>query len=134
MDEEAPNNSTWLLTLELGQMNMRTQLDDIIMALSTLTNNLNPHAETSTPHIAPTPPATPPPTIADPLCSHIKPAAPSKFDGNQTEGHTFYNSCMLYIKLHTSEFPNNDAKINWVVSYMKTGQAATWADRLIRYE
>lgn len=131
MDEDGPDNSTRLLNLELGQMNIQTQLDTLIAALSTRDNNPNPPTEDPA---APVVSAPPPTTVAEPLRSRIKPAAPSDFDGDRTKGRAFYNSCILYIKLRASEFPNDDAKINWVVSYMKTGRAATWADRLIRYE
>jgi Retrotransposon gag protein/Zinc knuckle len=131
MDEEASDNSARLLNLELGQMNIQTQLDNIIAALGARNNDLNPPAENTATSVAPAPPSA---AIADPFRSRIKPAAPSEFDGDRTKGRAFYNSCTLYIKLRASEFPNDDAKINWVVSYMKNGRAATWADRLIRYE
>jgi hypothetical protein len=44
------------------------------------------------------------------------------------------NSCVLYQSLCAAEFQDDQAKIHWVLSYMKSDCAATFADRTIRYE
>jgi len=44
------------------------------------------------------------------------------------------NSGMLYQLLCTTEFHNDQAKIHWVLSYMKSNCAATFTDCTIQYE
>jgi len=44
------------------------------------------------------------------------------------------NSCILYQLLCVAEFQDDQAKIHWVLSYMKSDHAATFADHTIRYE
>jgi len=44
------------------------------------------------------------------------------------------NQCELYFTLRPSDFPIEEMKVNWALSFMKTGRAATFADRVISYE
>ena len=44
------------------------------------------------------------------------------------------NSCMLYQSLCTAVFHNDQAKIHWVLSYMKSDHTTTFADHSIWYE
>jgi len=44
------------------------------------------------------------------------------------------NSCILYQLLCAAEFQDNQAKIHWVLSYMKSDHAATFANHTIHYE
>jgi hypothetical protein len=116
---------------------MRSQLDDINFALGDIVREFRQlKAPSATPASTANPPplSTPTPTTPAPPRSRLKPATPTEYDGNRTKGRAFYNSCMLYTKLCASEFPDDEAKINWVISYMKGGRAAVWADRTIRYE
>jgi hypothetical protein len=64
----------------------------------------------------------------------IKPATPGEFNGDRTKGRAFLNTCLLYMQLCQDEFPDAGARIHWILSYMKTDRAATWADRIIRFE
>lgn len=132
MDED---ESARLQSLEHGQMNMRTQLDDIQIALNNILTDLGTlrTAAPISPPLAP-PLTTPVPTATVPPRSRLKPATPGEYDGSRAKGRAFYNSCMLYMRLCTSEFPDDQAKINWVLSYMKGGRAAVWADRIVRYD
>ena len=62
--------------------------------------------------------------------SHLaKPAKPSEYDGDHANGHTFFNSCTLYLGLCANEFCNDQAQILWTLSFMKMGRAATFALR-----
>jgi hypothetical protein len=137
-----------LENLEQSQIGMRSQLADIsdhIIALNKTLGNVNialtnlalPPAQAvqGAPPVVPPfnpPPVAPPPTTTQ--CSRLKPAKPTEYNGSRGKGHAFYNSCMLYTRLCPMEFPDDQVKINWVLSYMKGGQAATWADCLIRYK
>jgi hypothetical protein len=65
--------------------------------------------------------------------SRMKPAAPSEFDGSRSKGRAFLNSCELYIGLAPNQFPSDDSKIYWALSYMKGDRAARFTDRTMRY-
>ena len=44
------------------------------------------------------------------------------------------NSCELYIRLAPHQFDSELAQITWTYSYMKSGRAALFVDRALRYE
>ena len=46
----------------------------------------------------------------------------------------FLNSCQTYIRLCLSEFPDEQTKIAWAMSYMKSGRAQRWTARIFRWE
>jgi Retrotransposon gag protein/Zinc knuckle len=75
-----------------------------------------------------TPPTPPAPT---PNASRIKPASPSEFDGDRSKGRAFFNSVNLYIALRSTEFADDQVRICWTLSFMKTGRAAIFADQII---
>jgi hypothetical protein len=136
MDQDTSNieGLARLETLENGQRDMRTQLDDISLDLAALLQALNnqiPAPPQPAPTLPPPPPAN---TTAPPMRSRLKPATPSEYDGDRRKGRAFYNSCMIYTKLCPTDFPDDQARINWVLSYMKGGRASVWADRIIRYD
>jgi len=63
-----------------------------------------------------------------------KPANPPEFNGERSEGLAFLNSCQTYIRLCSNEFPDEQTKIMWAMSYMKTGRAQKWTARIFRWE
>src|SRR5215471_8580463 len=64
----------------------------------------------------------------------LKPATPNDFDGERTKGWAFLNSCNLYISLVPHQFPDKEKTVHWAISYMKTGCAALFTQRVIRYQ
>ena len=62
----------------------------------------------------------------------IKPASPSDFLGDCTTGQAFLNSCELYLQLAPHQFGDDQAKIMWVMSFMKGGRAARFVDRQMK--
>jgi len=66
--------------------------------------------------------------------SRLKAAKPDDFDGDRTKGRAFLNSCQLYFAISAQDFANDQSKIHWVLSYMKGDRAATFADRVLRFE
>jgi hypothetical protein len=66
--------------------------------------------------------------------NRLKPGVPPSFDGDHAKGHAFMNSCILYQSLCAMEFQDDQAKIHWVLSYMKSDHTTTFADRTIHYE
>ena len=79
----------------------------------------------------PTPPTIPSPT---PRIRAPPPALPSEFDGDRSKGPAFLNSCQTYIRLCPDSFSDDQVKITWSLSYMKSGRAAKWAARVFKYE
>src|SRR5215469_9338740 len=75
-------------------------------------------------------------TLEDDAARHppqsIRPALPSEFDGDRSRGKDFWNTCTLYMSMCPSEFPNDNIKISWILSYMKAGRAATLASEAIK--
>jgi hypothetical protein len=62
------------------------------------------------------------------------PAKPSEYDGNRANGRPFFNSVQLYISICGNQFPNDQTRILWTLSFMKSGRAATFANRVFVHE
>jgi hypothetical protein len=109
------------LQTEAQVVDIQSKLDQILSALS---------GNTAAPVVAPIPtvPATPS------RSNRLKPATPSEFDGDRLRGRAFLNSCETYYRLCPDQFIDEQALIIWAMSYMKSGRAARWADRVFRYE
>ncbi|GLB45568.1 putative retrotransposable element tf2 155 kda protein type 1-like [Lyophyllum shimeji] len=81
------------------------------------------------------------PAQSDPLSAQsftrggdrLRPAPPDSFDGEREKGRAFINSCDLYMSLTPDAFPDEQTRINWVLSYMKGGRAARFAARTLRH-
>jgi hypothetical protein len=113
------------------------------VALSEALQNLQLHLESlSLSSVAPvvprTPsqrPSTPPPNVSNPQSSHqLKPATPPDFSGDRKKGRAFLNTCNTYFRLCPQKFQSDQERILWVLSFMKEGRAAKWADQIFRWE
>ena len=69
-------------------------------------------------------------TLQNLICQAPLPALPNEFDGDRSKGQAFLCSCQTYILLCLESFSNNQIKIVWALSYMKSGRAAKWAARI----
>ena len=61
-------------------------------------------------------------------------ALPSEYDGNCSKGQAFLTSCQMCIHLCPDSFPGEHVKITWALSYMKSRQAAKWAEWIFLWE
>ena len=86
------------------------------------------------PRVATPPPQNPTPTPPTPNVRAPPPALPTEFDGDRTKGLAFLNSCQTYIRLCAGSFSDDQTKITWALSYMKSGRASKWAARIFKYE
>jgi hypothetical protein len=77
-----------------------------------------------------TPKTTP---VAAPAKNRLRPGLPSDFDGNRAKGRDFLKSCLLYMSLCSGDFADDQAKILWVLSYMKSRRASDFASELVEY-
>ena len=62
------------------------------------------------------------------------PALPNEYDGDCSKGQAFLTSCQTYICLCLDSFLEEQVKITWAVSYMKSRWAAKWAERIFQWE
>jgi hypothetical protein len=77
-----------------------------------------------------TPKTTP---VAAPAKNRLRPGLPSDFNCNKAKGRDFLKSCSLYMSLCSGDFADNQAKILWVLFYMKSGHASNFASDLVEY-
>jgi len=78
------------------------------------------------------PPSTPLPTAA--FRSELKPALPPKYDGNRQNGQAFVNACQAFFRLRPDQFPEEQIKVQWAMTYMSQGRAQRWVNRIYRWE
>jgi len=101
--------------------NIRNQL----IMLIALSGGVDPHVE-APPAVtnAVVAPLNPPNTTTH----WLKPATPSESTGDHTKECAFLNSCNLYIGLAPTQFANDQARIYWVLSFMKGGDTVHFTD------
>lgn len=134
MDDEAPDRLTTeqkLARLEAQQLDNQNTIRQIFEAITLLNqNNQTPEVRMPT-SVKPTLPPTP--SIPSRQRT-ARPAVPPDFNGDRSKGQAFVNACNTYIRLCPTEFPDDQAKIVWAMSYMKTGRAERWTARIFRWE
>jgi hypothetical protein len=64
----------------------------------------------------------------------IKPASPDNFGGDRSKGRAFLTSCELYLSLTGPDYPDEQARIHWALSFFKSGRAATFSEHIVRQE
>ena len=56
--------------------------------------------------------------------SHLaKPEKPSEYNGDCANGHTFFNSCILYLGLCANEFHDDQAQVLWTLVLHEDGKS-----------
>jgi hypothetical protein len=107
----------------------QNKFDQILFTIAELSKNLpktDPLASTPQELLpAPTEPHRP---------RMARPAVPPDFDGDRAKGKAFINACLTYFRLCPKEFQDEQTKIVWAMSYMKTGRAQKWTDRMFQWE
>jgi hypothetical protein len=69
-----------------------------------------------------------------PKSSQLRPAIPNDFDGDRSKGRAFLTSCELYWRLAPTLFSDDVQLVNWTMSFMKTGRASKWAQRMLKQQ
>ena len=124
MDEHVPTLEERVIKMEAQGIETQNKLDQII---ATILNQAQPTQKTPALiqwDILPEPPR---------MCT-ARPSAPPEFDGDHTKGTAFLNSCETYICLCPREFLDQQMKVVWAMSYMKSGRAQKWIARIFRWE
>jgi hypothetical protein len=65
--------------------------------------------------------------------STLKSAPPPDFDGERARARAFLNACLLSFRTVPEDFPTDEKKIGWVLSYMKSGRALSFQQRAVEY-
>jgi hypothetical protein len=64
----------------------------------------------------------------------IKLASPDNLDGDRSKGRAFLTSCELYLLLAGLDYPDEQSRIHWALSFFKSGHAVTFSERIVRQE
>jgi hypothetical protein len=64
----------------------------------------------------------------------LKPSPPPNFDGDRQKGKGFINACQAYFRLRPDQFPDEQTKVQWAMTYMNQGRAQKWANRVYHWE
>jgi len=62
----------------------------------------------------------------------LRPATPSELIGDCSKGCAFLSSCDLYIGLAPTHFTNDQARIYWVLSFMKGDHIVHFTDQTMQ--
>ena len=114
------------------QENTQKQINQLLQAFQHLEKLMT--AKTSPP---PSPKINTPDTTSartTPIGRPPPPALPNEFDGDRSRGQAFLTSCQTYMRLCSDSFPSEQTKITWALSYMKSGRALKWAERIFQWE
>ena len=150
MDVSSPQDEAWNRLLALEAQVQATQ-DSLTLhttefaGLRQTTDTISRSLQALVERLALPPPGIPavplpkaiPPTprcdVPSPTLVKIpRPALPDAYDGSCATGERFLQSCITYIQLAGDAFASDALKITWVLSYMKTGHASTYALRVFR--
>jgi hypothetical protein len=78
--------------------------------------------------------SNPVPHLTTNFRSELKPALPPKYDGKRQHGQAFINACQAFFRLQPNQFPEEQIKIQWAMTYMSQGQAQKWVNRIYQWK
>jgi hypothetical protein len=120
---DLPSNDTRLRLTEIEtkladqqaqNAKMLDALNNTLRLLAGMTQNQNstiPTTQTPLPFASTTKPK-----------NDLKPSPPPNFDGDRHRGKGFLNACQAYFRLRPDNFPDEQTKIQWAMTYMNQGQ------------
>ena len=131
MLEDSPVHIGHVIALENAVDEMKSQNDVTHHLLQDILSKLGPAQPQNVPNpttrqLSPSP--------AGQKKNFLKPAPPSDFSSDRTDRKAFLTSCQTYIRLCPDAFDDEDTKIIWAMSYMKSGHAGRWAAREFAHE
>ncbi len=66
--------------------------------------------------------------------SQLRPALPQTYDGSRGSGKNFIHACQAYFRLRPDQFPDEQTKIQWAMTYMSRDRAQRWVTRIYDWE
>ena len=103
-------------------------LQDVLAKLNPETSSTKPQTPSRRPS------STSTPASGNRSKNSLKPSFPPEFSGDRQSGKAFLTSCRTYIRLCPESFEDEETKIIWAMSYMKSGRAGRWATREFEFE
>jgi hypothetical protein len=132
MDLPSDDTRRRLAEIETKLTDQQTQNAQMLDALN---NTLRLLASMSAGQTAPLPPTAPLPLApATKTKTDLKPSPPPNFDRDRHKGRGFINACQAYFRLRPDNFPDEQTKIQWAMTYMNQGRAQKWANRVYHWE
>ena len=104
---------------------MLTALNTTLQLVAAMTANQNTLLHTQPPL---------PTTSASPWKLDLKPSPPPNFDGDRQKGKGFVNACQAYFLLRPDQFPDEQTKIQWAMTYINQGRAQKWVNWVYHWE
>jgi len=132
MDLTSDDTRTRLAEIEDKLANQQAQNAQMLEALNNTLRLLAGMQPQNFP--AATAPAPLPVASATKTKNDLKPSPPPNFDGDRQKGRGFINACQAYFRLRPDNFPDEQVKIRWVMTFMNQGRAQKWANRIYRWE
>ena len=129
MDLTSNKTKNQLAEIEIKLADQQTQNAQMLEALN---NTLRLLAQQNSPAAAAAAPL--PVTSATKTKNDLKPSPPPNFDGDQQKGRGFINTCQAYFRLCPDNFPDEQTKIRWAMTFMNQGWAQKWANRVYGWE
>jgi hypothetical protein len=131
---DLPSDDTRLRLTEI-ETKLADQHAQNAQMLAALNSTLRLLTNMSAVQAAPLPPTAPlPPAPATKNKTDLKPSPPPNFDGDRHKGRGFLNACQAYFRLRPDNFPDEQTKIQWAMTYMNQGRAQKWANRVYHWE
>ena len=62
--------------------------------------------------------------------SQLRPVLPQAYDGSRSCGKNFIPACQTYFQLQPDQFPDEQTKIQWAMTYMSQDCAQRWVTRI----
>jgi hypothetical protein len=114
------NVSSWLAELEAKLASQEARNTQALDALNTTLRLLTAVIPTKSTAL---PQTSLPVTSATRPKLDLKPSPPPNFDGDRQKGKGFLNACQVYFRLRPDQFPDEQTKIQWAMTYMNQNQA-----------
>ena len=127
------NMHSRMTDLEVKLANQEAKNTQVLDALNTtlrLLATMTQNQQTAIPQTQTQLPLTPSPRPK----LDLKPSPPPNFDGDRQKGKGFINACQAYFRLRPDQFPDEQTKIQWAMTYMNQGRAQKWANRVYHWE
>jgi hypothetical protein len=122
------NTESRLAELEAKLVSQEVKNTQVLDALNTTLRMLAAMTPTALPN-TPLPVATAMRPKPD-----LKPSPPPNFNGHRHRGKGFINTCQAYFRLRPDQFPDEQTKIQWAMTYMNQGRAQKWVNRVYHWE
>jgi len=88
-------------------------------ALDTISKSV--HVKQQTPTVKPP---------AKPFQSQLRPVLPQPYNGSCASGKNFIHACQAYFQLRPDQFPDDQTKVQWAMTYMSRDHVQKWVTRI----